>query len=79
MSGEESGDQDLQRFATRPRTDPSGTFCPSRSHPFHSHTGHEVNEAGEPARVIVTRSVSCDPQEGHEFRENGGMSAYASA
>jgi hypothetical protein len=54
-------------------------FWPSRSHPFHSHTGHEVKARGEPPTVMVTLSVSCDPQEGHEFRAWGAIAPMSSA
>lgn len=33
----------------------------------------------EPATDIVTLSVSCDPQDGQEFRALGRMTLYASA
>ena len=52
---------------------------PSRSQPFHSHTGQEVKERLELATVIVTLSVSCAPQDGHEFRALGRMTLKSSA
>lgn len=61
------------------RTEPRGMFSPSRSHPFHSHTGHEVKEREDSSSVILTLSVSCDPQEGHEFRALGAMTPISSA
>jgi hypothetical protein len=54
-------------------------FSPSRSHPFHSHDGHEVKARGEPATNIVTLMVSRDPQDGHEFRAWGAMALMSSA
>jgi hypothetical protein len=45
--------------------EPSGSFSPPRSQPLHSQTEQVVNEEGRPARVIVTWSVSCEPQDGH--------------
>jgi hypothetical protein len=54
-------------------------FSPSRSQPFHSHAGHEVKERSDPPTDIVTLSVSCDPQEGHEFRAMGAMTSMSSA
>jgi hypothetical protein len=61
------------------RTEPKGRFWPSRSHPFHSHWGHEVKQRGDSPTVILTLSVSCDPQEGHEFRAMGAITLMSSA
>jgi hypothetical protein len=54
-----------QRLETRPRTEPSGSFSPLRSHPFHSQLEQEVNETGDPPSVISTLSVSVEQQDGH--------------
>lgn len=54
-------------------------FSPSRSHPFHSHTGHEVKEREDSSSVILTLSVSCDPQEGQAFRAVGAITPMSSA
>jgi hypothetical protein len=67
------------RVETIERTEPRGMFSPSRCHPFHSQTGQEVKERSDPPTVIVTLSVSCDPQEGHEFRAMGAMTPMSSA
>src|SRR6266516_4031839 len=58
-----------QRVATRLSTESRGSSCPSRSQPFHSHALHIVNEAGEPARFIVTWIVSCEPHAGQVMDE----------
>lgn len=45
--------------------EPSGSFSPPRSHPFHSQLEQEVNETSDSASVISTLSVSGEPQDGH--------------
>jgi hypothetical protein len=67
------------REETRVRTEGRAMFSPSRSHPFHSHDGHEVKARGEPATNIVTLMVSRDPQDGHEFRACGAIAHMSSA
>jgi hypothetical protein len=70
-----------QRAAARERTEPSGSCSPWRSQPRHSHMGHEVNLAGEPASVMLTARVSADPQLGQEVevREIGAIAQLSSA
>src|SRR5439155_19512531 len=52
------------RAATRPSTESRDTGCPLRSHPFHSHMGHELKAPGAPPRVRATRKVSAEPHAG---------------